>query len=98
MGFFMDGDNAQMPIVIGVMRVNKSDTSQDEKKFTITGEKMEPGVGINRSALHPLFPNEIMASSKTEGYHRQSDKNTVALINSKSVSYTHLTLPTTPYV
>ncbi len=45
---------------------------------------MEPGVGINRSALHPLFPNEIMASSKTEGYHRQSDKNTVALINSKS--------------
>ena len=84
MGFFMDGDNAQMPIVIGVMRVNKSDTSQDEKKFTITGEKMEPGVGVNRAALHPLFPNEIMASTKSEGYHRQSDKNTVALINSKS--------------
>ena len=42
MGFFMDGEAAQMPIVLGVMRVKKSADTQKEKVFAFTGEAMEP--------------------------------------------------------
>ena len=41
MGFFMDGEAAQMPIVLGVMRVKKSADTQKEKVFAFTGEAME---------------------------------------------------------
>ena len=44
MGFFMDGESAQMPIVIGVLRVQKSSDTATEKVFAFTGEFMEPGV------------------------------------------------------
>ena len=86
MGFFMDGENAQMPIVIGVLRVNKSAESQDQKQFAFTGEPMEPGVGINASALHPSFPNSSMATSKEEGFQRQGTNNSVVLPASKTGS------------
>ena len=83
MGFFMDGENAQMPIVIGVLRVQKSAESQDEKQFSFTGEKMEPGVGVNVATMSPGNPNSSMARTKEEGYHRPKLDNTVSLPNQK---------------
>ena len=83
MGFFMDGDQAQMPIVIGVMRVKKSAESMDKKVFAFTGEKMEPGVGVNVATMAPGNPNSSMATTKEEGYHRAKQDNTVDLPNQK---------------
>jgi len=83
MGFFMDGESAQMPIVIGVMRVKKSAESMDKKIFAFTGEKMEPGVGINVATMAPGNPNSSMATTKEEGYHRAKQDNTVDLPNQK---------------
>ncbi len=73
MGFFMDGDNAQMPIVIGVLRVQKSDKTKKTKKFAFTGQNMEPGIAPNPAALHPLFPNESMAATEEEGYNKDAN-------------------------
>ena len=83
MGFFMDGENAQMPIVIGVMRVKKSAESQDVKQFAFTGENMEPGVGVNVATMAVGNPNSSMATTKEEGYHRAKQDNTVSLPNQK---------------
>ena len=83
MGFFMDGEQAQMPIVIGVMRVKKSGETQEEKIFAFTGEKMEPGVAPNVATQHPMNPNSSMARSKEEGYYRPKAENTVPFPNQK---------------
>jgi len=84
MGFFMDGEAAQMPIVIGVMRVNKDNKSNDKKKFAFTGETMEPGLAPNAVHLHPTTPNDVTARTKAEGYIRNSDNNSVPLPGAKS--------------
>jgi hypothetical protein len=84
MGFFMDGESAQMPIVIGVLRVTKSADSRDTKKFAFTGENMEPGVAPNTAALKPGAPNSQNASTSAEGYRRQSDSNIVAVPGQKT--------------
>ena len=73
MGFFMDGDNAQMPIVIGVLRVQKSDKTKKTKKFAFTGENMEPGIAPNPAATHPLFPNSSQATTEEEGYNKDAN-------------------------
>ena len=78
MGFFMDGESAQMPIVIGVLRVKKSANTMDEKMFAFTGEKMEPGVGVNVATMTPGNPNSSMARTKEEGFHRPKQDNTVS--------------------
>jgi hypothetical protein len=83
MGFFMDGENAQMPIVIGVMRVKKSTESQEVKQFAFTGEGMEPGVGVNVATMAVGNPNSSMATTKEEGYYRAKQDNTVSLPNQK---------------
>ena len=80
MGFFMDGESAQMPIVIGVMRVKKSPESQDIRKFAFTGETMEPGVGVNAVTKHPSNPN---SSVYAEDAKRAKTDNTVDLPNQK---------------
>ena len=61
MGFFMDGDDAQMPIVIGVMRVNKSTASRQIKEFAFTGEGMKASSTgtINPASNRPGDPNGI---------------------------------------
>ena len=61
MGFFMDGDDAQMPIVIGVMRVNKSDATRQLKEFAFTGESMRASSTgtINPASNRPGDPNGI---------------------------------------
>ena len=51
MGFFMDGQSAQMPIVLGVLRVNKSESTQEKKTFVLTGETMQTGLGVNPASL-----------------------------------------------
>ena len=84
MGFFMDGESAQMPIVIGVLRVNKSPDSADKKVFAFTGEYMEPGIAPNASALNPTTPNSVTARTKSEGYNRQGNNNSVSLPASKT--------------
>jgi len=83
MGFFMDGESAQMPIVIGVMRVKKSAESQEKKVFAFTGENMEPGVGPNMATMTPGNPNSSMAAKKEEGFRRANIANTVDLPNQK---------------
>ena len=80
MGFFMDGENAQMPIVIGVMRVKKSPESQEIRKFAFTGENMEPGVGVNAVTKHPSNPNSSVYPQ--DGKRAKTD-NTVDLPNQK---------------
>ena len=84
MGFFMDGENAQMPIVIGVLRVQKSNNTKTKQQFAFTGEAMEPGVGVNASALHPTQPNNVMAGTLKEGFQRQGPNNTVAMPGMKT--------------
>ena len=79
MGFFMDGDQAQMPIVIGVLRVQKSDETKTKQQFAFTGENMEPGQGVNYAALHPTAPNKPLAKNADEGFRRQGKTNAVAL-------------------
>ena len=61
MGFFMDGDDAQMPIVIGVMRVNKATESRQIKEFAFTGESMKASSTgtINPASNRPGDPNGI---------------------------------------
>ena len=44
MGFFMDGEDAQMPIVIGVLRVKKSLESGKEHIFVFTGKQIDEPV------------------------------------------------------
>ena len=73
MGFFMDGENAQMPIVIGVLRVQKSKATDKEKVFAFTGQKMEPGIAPNPATTHPLFPNETMATTQEEGFSKDAN-------------------------
>ena len=81
MGFFMDGEQAQMPIVIGVMRVTKSSVTKDSKTFAFTGQAVEPGLAPNKATMHPMNPNSSMATTKATGYKRPSDDNTVPLPN-----------------
>ena len=76
MGFFMDGESAQMPIVIGVMRVNKSADTAEKKVFAFTGENMEPGIAPNASALPPGETNTMARKSDgSSTYQRPSGQN-----------------------
>ena len=79
MGFFMDGESAQMPIVIGVMRVKKSAETADKKQFAFTGENMEPGIAPNAASL-PIGETNTMADGS---FKRTSDNNTVLNPNAK---------------
>ncbi|WLW36856.1 baseplate hub subunit tail lysozyme [Synechococcus phage S-8S29] len=83
MGFFMDGENAQMPVVIGVMRVNKSAKTKDKQTFAFTGEKMEPGIAPNPASL-PIGEHNTM---KEGSFKRAGEENnSVATPNMKTLS------------
>ncbi len=75
MGFFMDGEHAQMPIVIGVMRVNKSDATKKTRDFSFTDQEIPIGVAPNSSAIHPGDKNTANPLAPL----RQSTNNTVAV-------------------
>jgi hypothetical protein len=81
MGFFLDGESAQMPLVMGVLRVNKNGDSQDTKEFAFTGEKMQPGLAPGAGQLPPGETN-ILKSTHRAG----NQNNSVALPNSKTVA------------
>jgi hypothetical protein len=86
MGFFMDGESAQMPVVIGVLRVQKSSETATDKVFAFTGEFMEPGVAPNPSALNPGSPNSVTARTQEQGYARQGDNNSVSLPGARTTT------------
>ncbi len=75
MGFFMDGEHAQMPIVIGVMRVNKSDATKKTRDFAFTDQEIPVGVAPNSSAIHPGDKNTANPLAPL----RQSTNNTVGI-------------------
>ena len=75
MGFFMDGEHAQMPIVIGVMRVNKSDATKKTRDFAFTDQDVPIGVAPNSSAIHPGDKNTANPLAPL----RQSTNNTVGI-------------------
>ena len=74
LGFFMDGEMAQMPIVLGVMRVNKSAQTRTTGRLAFSNSIPEPGVVINNSSVHPAEKNTINPVRVV----RQSINNTVA--------------------
>ena len=78
MGFFMDGEDAQMPIVIGVLRVQKSLESGKEHVFAFTGERIDEPV-INPAVREAGKPN----SNKFDNKNNASGGNQVKLTGSK---------------
>ncbi len=74
MGFFMDGETAQMPIVIGVMRVKKSEDTRKTQSLAFTDQIPEFGTAPNSSAVHPAEKN----TNKPIQPLRQSTHNSVA--------------------
>ena len=73
MGFFMDGENAQMPIVMGVMRVNKSPETNTKNVFAFTGETMEPGSTghVNPVLYHPADPTYSVVNERGNAGNKQ---------------------------
>lgn len=56
MGFFLDGESAQMPVVMGVLRMDKGSKGAktgSKKKFLFTAKEIPPGEGINASTAMP---------------------------------------------
>ena len=73
MGFFMDGEYAQMPMVLGVMRVQKSERTVDNRLFAFSNQSIPSGNAVNQSAIHPAEKNAVNPK-----YKRQGSNNTVA--------------------
>ncbi|QIN97217.1 baseplate hub subunit and tail lysozyme [Synechococcus phage S-H25] len=89
MGFFMDGESAQMPIVIGVMRVKKDAKSRDKNVFAFTGENMEPdSTGHVNPAMYnpanPVYTVNNAAGEPTGNKLRGGDNNTVVTPGDKN--------------
>ncbi len=74
MGFFIDGESAQMPIVIGVMRVNKGTQTRDKREFILTGETMQTGFAPNPASM-PVGQPTVQEDKQT----RSGDNNSVSL-------------------
>ena len=75
MGFFMDGESAQMPVVMGVLRVNKGENSTN-KRFIFTGKDLPDGLGVNESTKPAGEPN-----STTTKVGEPVQNNSVAIPN-----------------
>ena len=74
MGFFMDGEASQMPIVIGVMRIRKSNDTRGNGAFAFSDLTSAEGVAPNPSAIHPAEKNTVRPLRPL----RQSISNNVA--------------------
>jgi|TARA_B100000035_G_scaffold169814_1_gene144864 hypothetical protein len=70
MGFFMDGESAQMPIVMGVLRMNKGD-ADEKRKFVLTGEEIPKDLAPNPAS------SEFGATDSTADYAAPTDNNSV---------------------
>ena len=71
MGFFMDGEMAQMPIVMGVLRIEK-DQKDSKKQFLLTGEEVPKGLGINPSKAPPGEANFAAGAEAPGGTRNNS--------------------------
>ena len=78
MGFFLDGEDAQMPMVIGVLRVKKSPDSGKKHVFAFTGEDMDAPV-INPAMRRTADPN----SNDINNYENTTGGTQVRLSGSK---------------
>lgn len=76
MGMFMDGESAQMPLVMGVLRLNKGEITS-EKKYILTGETIPEGLGVNAATIPPGS-----ASTINKEHIEPIANNSVALPNS----------------
>ena len=82
LGFFMDGEYAQMPIVIGVMRVEKSDRTLQNRLFSFSNQQIPAGNAVNKSASHPADTNVV----NPEAPLRQGTTNVVAYPGQKTTN------------
>ena len=108
MGFFMDGEMAQQPIVIGVLRMDKSQQSTDNN-YQLTGDKVPEGLGGNAAALPPGETNVTSGKKSkeslgnntvnTHGSNKQPSANAgspKSLAAQANGSATNSAKPTTP--
>lgn len=72
MGFFMDGESAQMPLVMGVIRINKG-SADDKKRFLFTREELKANTAPNPSLAG------IGETNTTKTNNRKVDRNTVII-------------------
>ena len=72
MGFFLDGESAQMPVVMGVIRGHKGERSA-KKTFAFTGEKMPEGISPNPSI-------QGVGSADSTRKARAVDNNSVPMV------------------
>ena len=72
MGFFMDGESAQMPIVMGVLRMNKGD-ADEKRKFALTGEEIPKDLAPNPAS------SEYGATDSTADYAQPTQNNSVKI-------------------
>ena len=63
MGFFLDGENAQMPLIIGVLRTVRGDTTKT-KKFLFAGDDIPDNTQPNASQVPVGEPNTITAENR----------------------------------
>jgi hypothetical protein len=111
MGFFMDGEVAQMPVVMGVLRMEKNQTGT-ENEYTMTGEKIPKGLGANASNLPPGEANTtsgkkapggtgnnsvpISGGTTTKASSNSNAPKNVGNANGVAGSSTNTQKPTTP--
>ena len=75
MGFFLDGESAQMPVVMGVLRARKGEGDTD-KKFLFTGEDVPDGIAPNAAKMPTGSTNTISTTNSDP-----VDNNSVAIPN-----------------
>jgi hypothetical protein len=76
MGFFLDGESAQMPVVMGVLRTRKGEQST-EKQFLFTGQDIPEGIAPNASKM-PIGSTNTISSTNSDPV----DNNSVSIPNS----------------
>lgn len=90
MGFFLDGEEAQMPVVMGVLRVVKS-TKGGSAKFIFTGENNSEAV----DAATATNPNVVQGDGD-KGPNAPGGNNSVAQPGSESNNKTNGPSPANP--
>ena len=75
MGFFLDGESAQMPVVMGVLRTRKGETDT-AKNHIFTGQPVKDGVAPNASKMPAGTANTISTENSDP-----VDNNSVVIPN-----------------
>ena len=98
-GFFMDGDDAQLPVIFGVI---------GNSRYTVTKEPPSPFVPFSGYTPETEPGNKTIVKNETGDDSQDTESPVVNLdkdkveklkeTTGKAVSYTHLTLPTSDLV